>query len=426
MQRCTRAPLHVFAFLAVGTAFGQQYAVTDLGTLGPDADFTVPTDMNNLGEVVGNSFVYDNGQKTLSFFWTCGQMTPVPEPQGAWYVHARAINDAGQIAGDATTFDYVTSAYLWSGTEITPLGSLGTGETLAWGINNHGHVVGWSVVDTNPPTTHGFMWDGELHEILPLTGVYIDPSDAADINNAGVIAGGSVAIINGERDGGAVMWIDNDGIPLRPLPGDTGSEAIRINNSNAVAGISSLNSARNFAVLWREGEIIPITPFIPDNPQNFRSSEATDINDYDEVSGWGVRNGGGGNSNEGFIWREGQLTFMSSLTPPDFEWRLQPMAINNAGQVACRARFRPDPFGVPMRAYILTPPECRGFPRGDANCDGLVNNFDIDAFVLALSNVDQYAADYAACNWLCNLDINRDGLVNNFDIDPLVMLLAGG
>ncbi|MBL8880192.1 MAG: hypothetical protein JNG88_13825 [Phycisphaerales bacterium] len=128
---------------------------------------------------------------------------------------------------------------------------------------------------------------------------------------------------------------------------------------------------------------------------------------------------------DSFLWREGQITWFNTLEPAGFEWDLIPHAINNAGQMACLGFWRADPSGVPQRTFILTPLECRGFPRGDANCDGLVNNFDIDAFVLALSNVDQYAATYAACNWLCNLDINRDGLVNNFDIDPFVMLLAG-
>lgn len=62
---------------------------------------------------------------------------------------------------------------------------------------------------------------------------------------------------------------------------------------------------------------------------------------------------------------------------------------------------------------------------GDLNCDGLVNNFDIDPFVLALSDADAYAAQFPNCDRL-NADANNDGLVNNFDIDPFVVLLAGG
>lgn len=63
--------------------------------------------------------------------------------------------------------------------------------------------------------------------------------------------------------------------------------------------------------------------------------------------------------------------------------------------------------------------------RGDMNCDGVVNNFDIDPFVLALTNPDAYAASFPTCEFH-NADINGDGTVNNFDIDPFVMLLTGG
>jgi hypothetical protein len=62
---------------------------------------------------------------------------------------------------------------------------------------------------------------------------------------------------------------------------------------------------------------------------------------------------------------------------------------------------------------------------GDLNCDGAVNNFDIDPFVLALTNPAQFDAQFPDCN-INNGDVNNDGAVNNFDIDPFVDLLTGG
>jgi T5SS/PEP-CTERM-associated repeat protein len=64
-------------------------------------------------------------------------------------------------------------------------------------------------------------------------------------------------------------------------------------------------------------------------------------------------------------------------------------------------------------------------PVGDVNCDGLVNSFDIDPFVLALTNPAGYAAAYPHCSHL-QADVNNDGAVNSFDIDPFVLLLTGG
>ena len=88
-------------------------------------------------------------------------------------------------------------------------------------------------------------------------------------------------------------------------------------------------------------------------------------------------------------------------------------------------RFRDDPYtpdtgrGTPpivdMGAYEFR-------PLGDLNCDGGVNNFDIDPFVLALTDPAGYKAKYPACD-SANADINGDHAVNNFDIEPFVKLL---
>ncbi|MGD8452781.1 MAG: DUF1566 domain-containing protein [Phycisphaerae bacterium] len=65
------------------------------------------------------------------------------------------------------------------------------------------------------------------------------------------------------------------------------------------------------------------------------------------------------------------------------------------------------------------------YALGDLNCDGTVDNFDIHAFVLALTSPTGYAAAYSDCDR--NLaDVNQDGTVSNFDIAPFVDLLAGG
>ncbi len=65
------------------------------------------------------------------------------------------------------------------------------------------------------------------------------------------------------------------------------------------------------------------------------------------------------------------------------------------------------------------------FPLGDLNCDGDVDFFDIDAFVLAVTDPAAYSALYPDCD-LMLADINGDGLVNFFDIDGFVALIVGG
>ena len=76
-------------------------------------------------------------------------------------------------------------------------------------------------------------------------------------------------------------------------------------------------------------------------------------------------------------------------------------------------------------AVNLTNPTAPLFALGDLNCDGMLNAFDIDPFVLALTDPAGYAAAYPDCDALL-ADIDGDGLVNAFDIDPFVQLLTGG
>lgn len=61
----------------------------------------------------------------------------------------------------------------------------------------------------------------------------------------------------------------------------------------------------------------------------------------------------------------------------------------------------------------------QGGRLGDLNCDGVVNNFDINPFVLALTDPAAYLASFPDCDSSL-ADINQDGSVNNFDIDPFV------
>ena len=66
-----------------------------------------------------------------------------------------------------------------------------------------------------------------------------------------------------------------------------------------------------------------------------------------------------------------------------------------------------------------------GCVRGDLNCDGVVNAFDIEPFLLALFDPDEYSNQYPDCD--INLaDINGDGTVDAFDIEPFLDLLFEG
>lgn len=69
-------------------------------------------------------------------------------------------------------------------------------------------------------------------------------------------------------------------------------------------------------------------------------------------------------------------------------------------------------FKLPL--VMPTAPLC-----ADMNCDGLVDAFDIEPFILALLNPGQYAIDYPNCDIEAG-DLNSDMLIDAFDIEPFI------
>ncbi len=64
------------------------------------------------------------------------------------------------------------------------------------------------------------------------------------------------------------------------------------------------------------------------------------------------------------------------------------------------------------------------YSAGDMNCDGSVDFFDIDGFVLALTDPAGYEAAYPDCDHML-ADCNGDGSVDFFDIDAFMLILTG-
>jgi predicted outer membrane repeat protein len=68
--------------------------------------------------------------------------------------------------------------------------------------------------------------------------------------------------------------------------------------------------------------------------------------------------------------------------------------------------------------------EFGSFAFGDLNCDGAIDAFDIEPFLLALFEPGQYAGRFPDCD-IELADTNADGRVNAFDIEPFLDLLFG-
>jgi hypothetical protein len=64
----------------------------------------------------------------------------------------------------------------------------------------------------------------------------------------------------------------------------------------------------------------------------------------------------------------------------------------------------------------------RSISVGDTNCDGTINGYDIDAFVLAITSPDTHRSTYPSCAPGL-ADANGDGTIDGYDIDPFVDIL---
>lgn len=128
---------------------------------------------------------------------------------------------------------------------------------------------------------------------------------------------------------------------------------------------------------------------------------AFDINDAREIVGYCLDEVG---NTAPFLWRDGVMYDLNSLTPPGSATVEIPRAINNKGQIAGEAYFGPpQPHGV---AFLLTP----ALPAtpGDTNCDGFVNTDDLINVIGGWNPQGPVGGAPA--------DLNRDNRVNTDDL----------
>ena len=81
--------------------------------------------------------------------------------------------------------------------------------------------------------------------------------------------------------------------------------------------------------------------------------------------------------------------------------------------------------GAQFGDYTLTVICEQAYGLGDLDCDGDVDSFDIDPFVLAVTDPATYAVQYPDCDYMLG-DLDCDGDVDAFDIDPFVVCLTTG
>jgi hypothetical protein len=132
-------------------------------------------------------------------------------------------------------------------------------------------------------------------------------------------------------------------------------------------------------------------------------------------------------NNDGNTWITMETREGNSSQP---EWVLLEYLVGDFVQQTDRMRFRVGIVDQPnnsvteggLDAFKVRVSDCPSHRDGDLNCDGVIDAFDIEPFILALTDPPGYAARFPDCDR--NLaDINGDDEVNAFDIEPFIGLL---
>lgn len=246
---------------------------------------------------------------------------------GGSFSAALALNERGQVVGDAGTPDESGHAFLRQNGQLTDLTVIGTAIAGATSINESGQVVGFWSSDPNSLAFRAFSWqDGTFTDLGTFDSGGISPGLC--VNNAGQLVASTfnpISAILAQR--GAVTQLKS--------PGDHGSSAGCINEKGQVAGegrveLNPTDPFETHALLWQAGGAVTDLGRLNGNPvvRDINDSSAivgeTSAPDADET-GYPAR---------AFLWQGEQLNDLGTLGGSESS----ASAVNNTGQIVGQAQ----------------------------------------------------------------------------------------
>ena len=256
----------------------------DLGTLGGSTAFAEGID--DFTRIVGGSFLPDNAT-VRAFAWLNGSMFNLPISFGGSNSVAHGINDFGQIVGEAESADLTSrgfnkfNAYVWHSGRQAPLPTLGGELTVAFAVNQLGHVVGLSETNVVEPNTgwflsHAYLWrNGVMTDLGTVSGD--EASHANQVNSWDQVVGTSSHGIN------MVGWSGNTLLNLLGISPDCSAFQYQ--------GDPCFDWQNAHGFLWQKGKMYDLNKLIPPN-SGWHLIAGDSINDLGEIVAAGYKDGG--------------------------------------------------------------------------------------------------------------------------------------
>lgn len=369
-----------------------KYVITDLGLL-PGTNQSVPTEINNRGEIIGVSCDTSSSTGCRSFLWspqpssrTVGAMADLQlRLPGHVSSEANDINDAGEVVGTSTEDRgtvprFVGHAVRWRKGQLEELAIPGLSSS-AESIDRTGQIVGAG-------GGGGWIWkEGALSFIKRSDGGSFVP---VKTNNSGQIAGIGFTTF-GMR---GFLWQNGMTTDLGALSLNGSTAPNDINDAGVIVGQSDVEFRTSagatikiaHAFLWN-GSIhdlgtLPVSPRTSPPP-----AVANGINDSNQVVGWAEADplASDGTAGHAVLWQGGTPIDLNETIPADSGWiLLRATAINNAGQIVGFGFKLPLSGDDPERAFLLTPVPCAesqdtdGNGNPDNDGDGLCDSWETE------------------------------------------------
>jgi probable HAF family extracellular repeat protein len=278
----------------LGTLGGNQsaaFAINDRGQVAGFSTNAVPDPLSILYFILGSP----NGTQTRAFLWDKHSGMQDLGSLGGGDAFGTFLNRHGQVAGfsytnstpNATTGLPTIDPFLWDGSTMLDLGTLGGTNGNPTALNNGGQVIGFSNL-SGDNSFHPFLWEeGKLIDLYTST-VGGNPITANAINDAGEIVG---AAAFPAQPFDAYLWRHGVATDLGHLKSDCSSEAWAMNSAGQIVVISfSCDGANPRAALWEDGSLVDLNTLIPAG-SSLQLFSPQAINDRGEIAGLGLPSG---------------------------------------------------------------------------------------------------------------------------------------